>query len=268
MDALDLDAPAPADAPAGLCRVGVMTRTLASSPEEVWENVLDWPHIPWLHPSSFASVERLAGGADWWRARVGLQPAGFGRSTVLELRVDRARLRYVTEALEGAGSPAWIASTLTPVGPGQTALRIEFFARAGDPTQRRLMGQAYARVYQRLWDEDEGMIVARRQSEAALAAGGAVSLGRRAALGLPLTVTVGALKVRVEEGPEGLTATALVCPHMGGPLPEAMTGGCRVCPWHGYRYGADGRRLDGRGPGLRRLAIRWDPASDEVVIAG
>jgi nitrite reductase/ring-hydroxylating ferredoxin subunit len=263
-----LDGPLPADVPGSLQRVAILERTLACGPAEVWENVLDWPHIPWLHPGSFTSAELLACGTDWWRARVGLAPAGLGRSVVLELRVDRAGLRYVTETLEGPGSPAWIVSTLTPMGPAATAIRVEFFAAVKDAMHRRITGQAYLRVYRRLWDEDEGMIVARRASEAALAGRGIErSLGRRAALALPQTVVIGGARVRIFAVGAELRALALVCPHMGGPLPDEAREGCRVCPWHGYRYDEDGRRVDGRGAGLRRWTVRWDPASDEVVVS-
>ena len=270
-DALaQLDAPSPADVPAELRRVAILERVLAVAVAGIWENVLDWPHIPWLHPGSFTSVELCAAGRDWGRARVGLTPASLGRSVVLELAVDRAALRYVTRTLEGPGSPAVIVSTLTPLADERTAIRIEFFARAADSLQRRIAGQVYTRVYQRLWDEDEAMIVGHAASSSLLAAPAAsqrVVLGPRDRLVLPCTVEVGGLPVRVFAVGEELRALALVCPHMGGPLPEVATHDCRVCPWHGFRYdAASGARLDARGPGLLSLHVEVDPRSGEVVL--
>ena len=94
-----------------------------------------------------------------------------------------------------------------------------------------------------------------------------VALGPRGGLELPMTVAVGGLKVRVFAVGEQLRALALVCPHMGGPLPEAATNDCRTCPWHGYRYdAASGARLDARGPGLESLHVEVDPRTGEVVL--
>jgi nitrite reductase/ring-hydroxylating ferredoxin subunit len=264
-----LDAPSPADVSPELRRVAVLERVLAVSVAGIWENVLDWPHVPWLHPGSFTSIELLASGRDWWRARVGLTPASLGREVVLELTVERGALRYVTRTLEGPGSPAVIVSTLAPLAEERTAIRIEFFARAADPLQRRIAGQVYTRVYRRLWDEDEAMIVERAATLPLLrpAATQRVALGPRASLELPRTVEIGGLKVRVFAVGDALRALALVCPHMGGPLPEAPTHNCRTCPWHGYRYDASsGARLDARGPGLESLHVEVDPRTGEVVL--
>lgn len=266
----ELDAALPADVPTDMVRVAILERSLATAVEGVWENVLDWPHIPWLHPGSFTSVEPLAAGRDWWRARVGLAPASLGRSVVLELAVDRAALRYVTRTLAGPGSPAIIVSTLTRQGPERTALRVEFFARAPDPMHRRIAGQTYLRVYERLWDEDEAMIVRR----AAIASAPArppgalrVPLGPREALELPRTVEIGGLRARVFAADGELRALALVCPHMGGPLPDDAAGRCRVCPWHGYRFdAATGDRVDAPGPGLERLSLEVDEAGEVTLV--
>lgn len=265
-----LDAPLPADVSPELRRVAVLERVLAVAVAGIWENVLDWPHVPWLHPGSFTSIELLASGRDWWRARVGLTPASLGRNVVLELAVDRGALRYVTRTLEGPGSPAVIVSTLAPLADDRTAIRIEFFARAADPLQRRIAGQVYTRVYRRLWDEDEAMIVERAATLPLLTPAEApqrVLLGPRAGLALPRTVEVGGLRVRVFAVGEELRALALVCPHMGGPLPEVEKHSCRTCPWHGYRYDASsGARLDARGPGLESLRVEVDPRTGEVVL--
>ena len=74
-------------------------RRVEASLARVWENVLDWEHLPWLHRSSFASIE-LHDAGDWgWRARAALRTGG--EPFDLELMVDRARSRYVTRTLSG-----------------------------------------------------------------------------------------------------------------------------------------------------------------------
>lgn len=46
-------------------------REVAASLERVWENVYDWEHLPWLHSSSFGSIELEESAAWGWRARIG-----------------------------------------------------------------------------------------------------------------------------------------------------------------------------------------------------
>ena len=69
-----------AEIPSGHERVAVYHRTLKTSVDGIWANVLDWEHIPWLHATTFTSVELLARGANFWRARVGLAPRGLSRA--------------------------------------------------------------------------------------------------------------------------------------------------------------------------------------------
>ena len=57
-------------------RVAVYRRRVGASLERVWENVLDWEHLPWLHAGSFRSIHCRHAG-DWgWRAQVWLEPRG------------------------------------------------------------------------------------------------------------------------------------------------------------------------------------------------
>ena len=37
--------------------VATYRRTIHASLERIWENVLDWEHLPWLHRSAFAAAE-------------------------------------------------------------------------------------------------------------------------------------------------------------------------------------------------------------------
>ena len=84
----------------------------------MWENVLDWEHLPWLHRGSFRSIHCEDAG-DWgWRARVAFPPpdpsASSGAEARIELRVDRPASRYVTRTLEGAGSGGEIWTRVEP----------------------------------------------------------------------------------------------------------------------------------------------------------
>jgi nitrite reductase/ring-hydroxylating ferredoxin subunit len=238
--------------PPELTRVAVYRRSVAASAERVWENVRDWEHLPWLHRSSFRSIERLDEG-DWgWRARIGLQPGG-GAEIVLELRIEPNR--YVSRTLEGPGTRSEIWTALRPVAADRTEIEVEFWLPGVDPARAPGLRAAYTSLYQRLWDEDEAMMLRRAALLApqAPAAQAALALGSRGALRarLPLCVDWGGRRWRIVELAGELVVHAAVCPHALGPLDEAAVDadGCVRCPWHGYRFdlrsgaSADGRRL-------------------------
>lgn len=236
-------------------------RRLHSTPDGVWRNVLDFEHLPWVHGHAFAAVERLAGGRDWWRARVTLAPASFGQTMVLELRVDRERLRYVTRTLEGRSMGAYILTRLEPFDAAHTDIHVEFWGPPESPMRTRLKAKSYLALYERLWDEDEQMI------ETMLAAD--EQQPWRGEPGQRLRVLA---HDRVDDGQRtlGLAQTGdqlwvhdPVCPHMGGPLLGALVDeqGRLRCPWHDYRFALADGRCD-RAPGLRlrcRPARRVDP---------
>jgi nitrite reductase/ring-hydroxylating ferredoxin subunit len=263
-----------ASAPNSLASVGVYRREVRASLERIWENVLDWEHLPWLHRESFSRIECVEQGPGGWRARVGLAPEASGQEILLELALEKPALRYVARTLEGPGQGTEIWTRLMPVAPDRTQIEVEFLLPCIPPERRDGLGRAYLRLYALLWDQDQGMMSRR---EAQLAAKpeprprDPVGLGPLAALRarLPLVVEVGGRGFRVLELEGELFAHATECPHLRGPLEEAaLEGGCLRCPWHGYRFDPrTGRSADGRSLRLApapRVVI--DPESSEVQL--
>ncbi len=241
----------------------VYRREVAASLTRIWENVLDWEHLPWLHARSFVGIELERPLADGFRARVRLPPAHAPGTATLEVRLDRPGLRYVAHTVEGLGAGTEIWTRLEPVSERRTRIEVEFHlpgAFAGGAEQARKVGEAYAQLYTRLWDEDEAMMV-RRQAvlDARPARPGPrerVVLGPVAALRprLPFLVEAGGERWRVVDSAGALLVHTAVCPHLGGPLEEASPGadGALTCPWHGYRFDLrTGRSCDGRTLALR-----------------
>ncbi len=236
--------------------VAVYERTVAASLERVWENVRDWEHLPWLHRSSFRSIECVDSGAWGWRARVGLAPASTGGEILIELRIEPERLRYVTRTLEGSGRGTEIWTRLDPLDDARTDIAVEFQLPDVAPEAADSLGAAFTRLYTRLWDEDEAMMQ-RRSAELSRRAvpvhsdPAAVPLGSLEELRarLPLQVEYAGRRFRVVEVDGTLLAHATVCAHALGPLDDAeVEDGCIRCPWHGYRYDVrTGRSADGRG---------------------
>jgi len=258
-----------------LTRVAVYRRSVQASLDRVWENVLDWEHLPWLHRTSFAAIDCQDAGSWGWRARVALQPARPSRDFLLELEVEREARRYVARTLEGTGRGTEIWTQLDVLGPRRTAVEVEFHVPGVAEGSRDALGAMYRALYRTLWDEDEEMMMGR---DAAPQPGGTPADAAPQSLGpldalrprLPLLVEYAGRSFRLLELDGELRIHTTQCPHWWGPLESAeLDDGCITCPWHGYRFDLrSGRSSDGRGLRLAPAPrIRVDPESSEVWIA-
>jgi nitrite reductase/ring-hydroxylating ferredoxin subunit len=257
----------------GRTRVARYRREVGADVERVWENVLDWEHLPWLHRTSFSRIELVASDARGWRARIGLAgPAAAG--ILLELRTERDAGRYVSRTLAGPGAGTEIWTELHPRG-ARTGIEVEFHVPGVAAERAPSVRAAFERLYARLWDEDEAMMARRTRELARLGQphppATPVALGPLAELRgrLPLLVELGGERFRVVEAGGELLAHPTRCPHWLGPLEEApVEDGSLRCPWHGYRFdlrsgaSCDGRRL--------RLApaprLRIDAAGEVTLV--
>ena len=258
--------------PCGLTRVATYRREVRASLERVWENVLDWEHLPWLHGSTFCDIECSEGGRWGWRAWVGFPPPGSGPRIRIELLVERPQERYVTRTLEGPAAGTEIWTSLAPTGDRHTDVEVEFWLPDVDPAQAAALGSSYNRLYRTLWDEDEAMMMrrerelARARAEPGTASLSLGSLGELRAR-LPLCVDFAGRAFRVVEVDGALVAHSAVCPHWLGPLDDApVEDGCITCPWHGYRFDVQtGRNADGRPLRLAPAPrVEIDPQTREV----
>jgi hypothetical protein len=201
---------------------------VAASLARVWENVLDWEHLPWLHGDTFAAIQLDRADGTGWRARVDLR--GGVQPLLIEVAIERAAGRYHTRTVAGPGTGTDIVTTLTPA-PAGTRVDVAFLVPGVATDAVPAVGAYYRRLYAKLWDEDESMMVR-----------------RQAALD-------GTLAARYRDvAVDGRSHRFLtVCPHLGGPLDDApVDDGCIRCPWHGYRFDVrTGRSADGRGLALR-----------------
>jgi nitrite reductase/ring-hydroxylating ferredoxin subunit len=243
----------------------VYERELDASVERIWENVLDWEHLPYLHSQSFTSVRMTSIDADHWCGEVGLPDSG-GSTVELDVRLDRPNLRYTTRTVSGTGAGTAIVTQMFPRSEHRTGIRVEFFLPWAPAGAESAIGEIYRNIYVTLWDQDESMMRERqrvlddglRERQRVLDAASAcsaeaprsISLGRVRDLAsrLPMDVELGGRRFRVVSVDGRLFAHDTRCPHLGGPLNEGTLEGCElVCPWHGYRFDlATGRSSDGR----------------------
>jgi len=232
----------------------VYRRPIRASLARIWENVLDWEHLPWLHSESFAGIELLQQEREGWRAWVAL-PGEKTRRALVDVRLHRPELHYWTRTVEGSGAGTDIRTSLAPRAEHVTDITVEFFVPGLGPAAVQPMGEFYTRLYTRLWDEDEAMMTRR---ESLFGRASRLPVPRRFDLGaeaelrarLPLIVGEGKRAVRLLELDGAIVAHAAACPHLGGPLGDSTPcAGVVTCPWHGYRFdlrsgaSADGRAL-------------------------
>jgi hypothetical protein len=201
--------------------VAVYDRTVRASLERVWENVLDWEHLPWLHRTTFGHVRLFAQSRDGWRGESSLHG---GAPFVLDVTLDRARLLYHSRTSEGPGAGTDIVTTLAPEGDHATRVHVDFLVPDVPPERREQVGAGYVYVYRRLWDEDEAMMM-RRQA-----------------------LLDGRLPDRTRDATiQGVACRfSTTCAHLGGPLDAAEidANGVVTCPWHGHRFDVrTGRRV-------------------------
>ncbi len=249
--------------------VGTYRRVLPVTLERMYENALDWEHLPHIHASSFASIECVDAGAWGWRASA---IDTKGRASVIELRLDKALRRWITRNLEGSDQGAEIWTHAFAVDTRRVDINVDFFVPGVPPAAREKVGQAYARAYTTLYDEDVAMMVERqRQIDHRINTGGEsiVDVGSEKALTAALA---GADPIEVHYRGRSFRLVMLdgkwftypaVCPHHLGPLGSSeMVEGIVRCPWHGYAFDvATGDCVNGH-------SCRLDNRPSVVVKAG
>jgi len=147
--------------PAALALGAVYTREIRASIDRIWENVLDWEHLPAFHEIYFIGVALLEIG-DWgWRVELTKAPGTGSGRMVSELRLDRANARYCirTLASDGAGTEIWTMSEA--LEPRRTAVEVQFYLPEHRPEQLAKLGEKSRRSHARLWDQDEAMMMRR-----------------------------------------------------------------------------------------------------------
>lgn len=246
----------PPDPQTRTLHVGSYRRVLPVSLERMYENTLDWEHLPHLHNSSFQSINCLESGAWGWRATVvDLKQ----QVSELELRLDRSRRRWITRNVSGPSEGAEIWTLVSPLAAHQIEIVVDFFVPGVPPEAKEKVGRAYAKAYTTLYDEDEAMMVARQQHldqrvegsrDSQLLVGSLAQLAQRQVVafrGREYVVCLDTESGSADEKNSWVVFPAL-CPHQLGPLADApLVAGVVRCPWHGYEFDAHtGANLSGQ----------------------
>ena len=151
-------------------------------------------------------------GPQGWRAETRLAD---GTRLTLDLRLRGSG--WITRTFAGSRLTSEVRSRAEPISERSCRVRVSFHVAGVTEEKRAALGERYRQLYERLYDEDERMMIAR--AEAIRRGPAALRETRTAIL------------------PDGRVATIPVyCPHQGLPLDaEPDENGIVICPWHGYR---------------------------------
>jgi nitrite reductase/ring-hydroxylating ferredoxin subunit len=210
---------------AELIQVADYHRDLGVSLGRMFENALDWEHLPHVHARTFDSISLVEERESGWRANVGMLGGG---GLLIDLELERDIGRWTTDSFAGETLIGRIVTDATATGPDSCRVDISFQLSEADPAQRKGFAAYYPALYAMLYDEDEAMMIARAD---AVERGPTALAERRTAI--------------LADGSEALVP--LHCPHLGLPLDaEPDSDGAITCPWHGYRFDiASGKCISG-----------------------
>jgi nitrite reductase/ring-hydroxylating ferredoxin subunit len=253
---------------------GTYRRELPVSIKRLYENAIDWEHLPYLHRNSFAKIECINAGVWGFRTRVWPQPYNERRSIVIELRLDQELRRWITTTLDGPGTGAEVWTHAFSLAERQTLVVVDFFVPGVDEARRIEIGRFYNSLYERLYDEDVMMMAERQvqldsfrtrvqENTPPLVLGSLAELRQR----LPITIDSGGRKFCIVESGGELVAYSTVCPHWLGPLGESkVSDGIIECPWHGYRYDIHTRKCVSGASCSLAIAPRVRISADSCVV--
>lgn len=229
-----------------LDHIGSYRRRLPVSLDRMYENTIDWQHLPHVHRSSFSSIEIESAGAWGWRATVASGDGQAAAKSLIELRLDRDARRWITRNLAGPHVGAEIWTHVFVVSERVLDIIVDFFVPDVPPGAKDKVGKAYARSYERLYDEDVEMMTKRqRQLDQRLDGideSQVIEVDAEASLPQAVTLSDRQFVLNKLDNAESNGSNPWViypaqCPHQLGPLENAaLINGVVRCPWHGYEF--------------------------------
>lgn len=228
-----------------LAHVATYTRELPINLDRMYENAIDWEHLPYLHSSTFSYIEKIEAGQWGWRAKAALHPKSFTTQMHLELKLDREKNRWITKTLGGVGKGTEIWTHAIPLEANKIKVIVDFYVPKIPGFLKKMYADQYIETYAQLYDEDLWMMAGRQNQLDQLDARekptnpGPVVLGSLAELKdkIPFEFEFNQQPYRLVKLKETYLAHSMTCPHMLGPLNDAdVEKGILVCPWHGYQF--------------------------------
>jgi len=200
-----------------MIEVGSLTRDIGASAHYAIEDELDWEHLPWVHASTFRSVDLVRADRSGWEANVVLTD---GTPMLMRVTLDGDRLGYTNSTFTDGVENGRAVARLEPTGDRSCRMLLRFYVPEGPALDARAAGEFYVSLFNRLVDEDEPKMVHR---EKFMTSGPAARRERKS--------------VHLADGTP--CEVPRLCPHQGLPLDaEPDADGVITCPWHGFRFDA------------------------------
>ena len=223
--------------------LGRYRRVMPVSLVRMFENALDWEHLPYLHSGSFARGELLERDTNSWLAALVLQPGILGLKQKVRLVLDKATGAWTSTVEEGFSKGVVIYTQATELESRKIRVDVDFYV----PRRKKWLrfGKGYLKsTYKKLYDEDESMMVERQarldaQEDKTPDGLKPLLLGKVAELdkSTPLRFRFGDKPYFLMYDRENWVARRALCPHMLASLENApIIKGKIVCPWHAYKY--------------------------------
>lgn len=236
---------------AGLHYLGNYVRRLPSNMARMMENAYDWEHLPYVHPSSFASIDLVDSGAWGWRARIGV-PGGLEPVyQMLDLLVDADKNYWVSTVFNGPGEGIEIHTQATTLSRDEIQVDVRFYLpEAPDDEASAAAILSYMQTqYATLYDEDIDLMQGRQSALEDRSRWRTGSDEKRETLvaaladldpATPHTVETKTGRYCIRHWQGKWIAHSAVCPHQLGPLQDSEIDedGLITCPWHGYKFNA------------------------------
>lgn len=229
--------------------LGNYVRRLPTNMARMIENAYDWEHLPYVHPSSFASIDLIDSGPWGWRARIGVPGTMEPTFQMLDLLVDADRNYWVSTVFNGPGEGIEIHTQATTLNDDEIQVDVRFYvpeAPGGEAASASILSYMQSQ-YARLYDEDIDLMQGRQSAledrarwRGNSAGRNEIAVGRVTDLARDKTHVVETETSRfcVRWWQDQWIAHAAVCPHLLGPLSAGQIDetGQLTCPWHGYRF--------------------------------
>ena len=242
---------------ADLHYLGNYQRRLPVSITRMMENAHDWEHLPYVHASSFSSIDLIDSGKWGWRAKIGVPPGDD--HILLDLLVDNERKYWVSTVYSGPGAGAEIHTQATAVSDREIEIDVRFYMPEApqDEAAAKMILQYMQAQYHTLYDEDEELMAGRQDAlddqqrwKTAQPGKDEILVAAIAELDPAGVRTVGTDRGRfcVRRWQDRWIAHSAICTHLLGPLDESEINsrGEITCPWHGYRFNVEtGANCDG-----------------------
>ena len=234
---------------ADLHYLGNYIRPLPTNIARMMENAYDWEHLPYVHPSSFSSIDLIDSGAWGWRARIGV-PGGIEPTyQMLDLLVDAEKNYWVSTVFHGPGEGIEIHTQASTLSDDEIQVDVRFYLPTApdDPSSSAAILQYMQTQYARLYDEDIDLMQGRQaaledrsrwregdSTPSETVVGALSSLDK----GMSHTIETATGRYCIRHWQNRWIAHSAVCPHQLGPLHESDVdeAGLITCPWHGYKF--------------------------------